>query len=46
MWPLGESGGASVGKGGESDVKSWNLQSCSSQLYQLRTDRLVHVSKF
>jgi hypothetical protein len=26
---LGESGGPSVGKGGESDVESQHLQSCS-----------------
>jgi hypothetical protein len=41
-----ESGGPSVGKVGECDVESQQLQGCSSRLCQLRTEGLVHVSKY
>jgi hypothetical protein len=44
--PLGESGGPSTRKGGESDVESWHLQGCSSSLCRLRTDGLVPMSKY
>jgi hypothetical protein len=43
---LEESGGQSVGKGGESDVKSRHLQGCSLHLCRLRTDGLVPTSKY
>jgi hypothetical protein len=43
---LGESGGMSVGKGGESEVGSRHLQCCSPCLCQLRTDGLVPMSKY
>jgi hypothetical protein len=43
---LGESGGSSVGKGGESDMENRRLQCCSPHLCQLRTDRLDPVSKY
>jgi hypothetical protein len=46
MRPLGESGGPSVGKAGESDVKSRDLHVCSLQLCQLRTDGLAPTSKY
>jgi hypothetical protein len=36
--PLGESGGPSVGKGGENDVESRHLQGCSPCLCRLRTE--------
>jgi hypothetical protein len=39
-------GGSSVGKGGESDVKSQHLQSYSPRLSRLKTDGLVSVSKY
>jgi hypothetical protein len=35
-----ESGGPSVGKVGECDVKSWYLQCCNPHLCRLRTDGL------
>jgi hypothetical protein len=44
--PLGESEGMSIGKGGESVVKSWHLKGCSPCLSQLRTDGLVNTSKY
>jgi hypothetical protein len=44
--PLGESGGLLVGKGGESDVESRHLQSCSPRLCQLRTDGLAPVIRY
>jgi hypothetical protein len=44
--PLGESGGPSVGKGGESDVKSRHIQGCSPRLCWLRTDGLAPTSKY
>jgi hypothetical protein len=44
--PLGESGWPSVGKDGESDVKSWHLQGCSPRLCRLRTDGFVPTSKY
>jgi hypothetical protein len=43
---FGESGGPSVGKGGESDVESRHFQYCSTRLCQLRADRLTHASKY
>jgi hypothetical protein len=43
---LGESGGASVGKGGESDVESQHLQGCSPCMCQLRIYGLVPVNKY
>jgi hypothetical protein len=46
MEPLGESGGPTTGKGGESDVESQDLQGCSPHLCWLRTDGLVLVSKY
>jgi hypothetical protein len=44
--PVGESGGLSVGKGGQSDVESRHLQGFSSHLCQLRTDGLAPVIKY
>jgi hypothetical protein len=44
--PLGESGGSSVGKGGEGDMESWHLPGCSPYLCRLRTKGLVPVSKY
>jgi hypothetical protein len=44
--PLGESGGSSVGKGGESDVETQDLQGCSPRLCWLRADGLVPASKY
>jgi hypothetical protein len=44
--PLGESGGPSVGKGGECDVESQHLQGCSLRLCHLRTDGLASMSKY
>jgi hypothetical protein len=41
-----ESGGPSVGKGGECDVERWHLQGCSLRLCRLRTEGLVPVSKY
>jgi hypothetical protein len=46
MGVLGESGGLSVGKGGESDVESWHLQGGSPRLCWLRIDGLAYVSKY
>jgi hypothetical protein len=46
MWPLGESGGASVGKGGESDTESQVLQSCSPYQCRLRVGILAPTSKY
>jgi hypothetical protein len=43
---LGKSGGSSVGKGGESDVKSRHLYGCNPHLCQLRTEGLVPTSKY
>jgi hypothetical protein len=43
---LGESGGISVGKGGDNDVKSQQLQGCSPHLCRLRADGLVPESKY
>jgi hypothetical protein len=43
---LGESGGPSVGKCGESDVESRHLQGYSHRFYRLRTDGLVPTSKY
>jgi hypothetical protein len=47
-WSLGESGGPSVGKGGESDVKSRDLQGGSTHMCRLRIDELPPspVSKY
>jgi hypothetical protein len=42
---LGESGGPSLGKVGECDVKTQHLQDCSPRLHRLRSDGLVLVSK-
>jgi hypothetical protein len=39
--PWVESEGPSVGKGGENDVESQDLQGCSICLYRLRTDGLT-----
>jgi hypothetical protein len=44
--PMGESGGLSVGKGGECDVESWHLQGFSPCLCQLRTEGLVPMGKY
>jgi hypothetical protein len=41
-----ESGGHSVGKGGESDVERRYLQGGSLHLCQLRTNGLVPMSKY
>jgi hypothetical protein len=41
-----ESGRLSIGKGGESDVESRDLQGCIIRLCRLRTDGLVPVSKY
>jgi hypothetical protein len=46
MIPLGESGGPSVGKGGESYVEIWHLEGCSPRLCQLRINGLVPTSKY
>jgi hypothetical protein len=46
MEPLGESGGSSDGKGGESDVESRHLRGGSHHLCQLRTDVLAPTIKF
>jgi hypothetical protein len=44
--PLGESGGLTVVKSTESDVKSRHLQGCSPCLCRLSTDGLTPVSKY
>jgi hypothetical protein len=41
-----ESRGPSVGKVRECDVKSWDLKVFIPRLCWLRTDGLVHVSKY
>jgi hypothetical protein len=46
MGPLGENRGLSVGKGEKSDVESRDLQGCIPCLCRLRTDGLIHVSKY
>jgi hypothetical protein len=46
MGPLEESGGPSVRKGGESDVKSRHLQGGSPCLCQLKTDKLTPINKY
>jgi hypothetical protein len=43
---LGESEGPLIGKGGKSDVESWDLQGGSLSLCQLWTDVLAPVSKY
>jgi hypothetical protein len=44
--PLGESGGASDGKAGESDGERWHLQDCSPHPCQLKIDGLAPTSKY
>jgi hypothetical protein len=46
MGPLGETGGSSVGKSGESDVASWDLQGGNPCMCQLRIDVLAPMSKY
>jgi hypothetical protein len=41
-----ESGGPSIGKGGESDMKSRHLQGCIPHLCRLRTDGLAPARKY
>jgi hypothetical protein len=38
--------GLSVGKVGESDVESWNMQDCMPCLCRLRIDGLTPASKY
>jgi hypothetical protein len=46
MGPLEESGGSSVGKGGEGDMESRHLQGGSPCQCRLRTDGLAFMSKY
>jgi hypothetical protein len=46
MEPLGKSIELSIGKGGESDVKSQHLKGGSSCLCRLRTDGLTPAIKY
>jgi hypothetical protein len=46
MWPLRESGGPLIEKGGECDMESQHLQNYSPRLCWLRIDGLALVSKY
>jgi hypothetical protein len=46
MGPLGESGGQSVERCGESDVESRHLQYCSPCICQFMTVGLIPVRKY
>jgi hypothetical protein len=46
MGPLGESGGQSVGRCGESDVENWHLQRCSPCICQFMAVGLIPVRKY
>jgi hypothetical protein len=46
MGRLGESGGSSVGNGGESDVENRDLHGCRPPMSRLKADRLAPMSKY